>query len=89
MVDEPDAERFDKCRFSCPGNSGNAEADGFAGVRQQLSENLVGSRLMVVAGRFDQGDGFCKRTSLSGQNAVDKLLVCFGKYLAGSIGIHD
>src|SRR6185503_1998455 len=64
------AERIDGERLADTGRTGDADADGVSGLRQQLLDELVRLVLMVGALALDQCDRARQHSAVAGANAA-------------------
>ena len=68
------AQRLDEGGLAHAGHAADAESERFAGVGQQLREQLVALRAVIDAGRFEQRDGFGHGTALHDSIAMQHAL---------------
>ena len=74
MSGEHAAKRFDSGAFAGTRHTGDAEADGFAAIRQTAFDYLLSLELVVVERALDQRDGTGEHGAVAMEDARDELV---------------
>src|SRR5580658_8038529 len=65
------AEHVDERTLPYTGHTGYSHANGIAGVRQALLQNILRELHILRMEAFDQGDGLAKDGAVAAQHALD------------------